>query len=88
MAEYHHRGYSATDLKYHQIWVTKCRFAVLKGDVAVRCRDLIREICQAREVSVARRAYSFSKCSENHLDAIQFLVSTYNLSIQQVATLD
>ena len=30
MAEYHHRGHSVTDLKYHLIWVTKCRFAVLK----------------------------------------------------------
>ena len=58
MAEYHHRGHSVCDLKYHLIWVTKYRFAVLKGDVAIRCRDLIREICQAREVSVVRGAVS------------------------------
>ena len=57
-AEYHHRGHRVTDLKYHLIRVTKYRFAVLKGDVAIRCRDLIREICQAREVSVVRGAVS------------------------------
>ena len=35
MAEYHHRRHSVTDLKYHLIWVTKYRFAVLKEDVAI-----------------------------------------------------
>ena len=56
MAEYHHRGHSVTDLKYHLIWVTKYRFAVLKGDVAIRCGDLRRQICQAREVNIVRGA--------------------------------
>ena len=58
MAEYHPRGHSVTDLKYPLIWVSKDRYAVLKGDVAVRCRDLIREICQAQEISVVRGAVS------------------------------
>ena len=40
MADYHHRGHRVTALKYHLIWVTKDRFAVLKGDAAIRCRDL------------------------------------------------
>ena len=58
MAEYHRCGHSVCDLKYHLIRVTKYRFAVLEGEVAIRCRDLIREICQAREVSVVRGAVS------------------------------
>lgn len=58
MAEYHHCGHSVTDLKYHLIWVTKYRLAVLKGDVAIRCWDLLRQICQAREVSIVRGAVS------------------------------
>ena len=57
-ADYHHRGHSVCELKYHLIWVTKHRFAVLKGGVAIRGRDLIREICPAREVSVVRGAMS------------------------------
>ena len=58
MAEYHHGGHTLHDLKYHLVWTTKYRFAVLKGDVALRCRDLIREICQAREVKIVRGAVS------------------------------
>ena len=58
MAEYHHAGHSLHDLKYHLVWITKYRFPVLKGDVALRCRDLIREICQAREVRIVRGAVS------------------------------
>ena len=58
MAEYHHRGHRVTNLKYHLIWVTKYRFTVLKGDGAVRCRDLLRQICQAREGSIGRGAVS------------------------------
>ena len=38
--------------------MTKYRFAVLKGEVAIRGRDLLRQICQAREVSIVRGAVS------------------------------
>jgi hypothetical protein len=33
-----------------------------------------------------RRAYSFSKNIERHLDAIHLFVTTYNLRIQQQST--
>ena len=54
MAEYRHGGHTLHDIKYHLVWITKYRFPVLKGDVALRCRELIRQICQAREVSIVR----------------------------------
>lgn len=38
--------------------MTKHHSAVLKGDVATHCRDLIREIGQAREVKIVRGAVS------------------------------
>ena len=33
MADYHHQGHTVYDLKYHIVWTTKYRYAVLKGDV-------------------------------------------------------
>ncbi|MFL0523218.1 MULTISPECIES: transposase [Virgibacillus] len=30
-------------LKYHVIWVTKYRYKVLRGEIAVRTRELIRQ---------------------------------------------
>ncbi len=47
-------GHTLYDLKYHIVWITKYRYQVLRGDIALRARDLIREICQSREVSVIR----------------------------------
>ena len=40
------------DLKYHMIWCTKYRYKILRGRVAERARDLIRQICQARDVVI------------------------------------
>lgn len=38
---------------------------------------------QARSSRLVRRTYSFSKHAENHLDAIHFLITSYNLAIKQ-----
>ena len=58
MGEYRHAGHAVTDLKYHMVWITKCRYQVLRGDVAERARELIRQICAAREVTIIRGASS------------------------------
>ena len=42
---------------------------------------------RARVSRLVRKAYSFSKCAENHLDAIHLFITTYNLAIQQQATM-
>ena len=42
---------------------------------------------RARLSRLVRRAYSFSKCPENHLDAIHLFITSYNLQIQQQATM-
>ena len=41
---------------------------------------------RARLSRLVRRAYSFSKHAENHLDAIHLFITTYNLALQQKAT--
>ena len=41
---------------------------------------------RARVSRLVRKAYSFSKNAENHLDAIHLFITTYNLAIQQKAT--
>ena len=58
MAEYRHSAHAVYDIKYHIIWITKYRYKVLRGRVSERARDLIRQICEAREVVVIRGAVS------------------------------
>ena len=58
MVEYRHNAHATFDLKYHVIWITKYRYKVLKGRVAERARDLIRQTCHARGVEIVRGAVS------------------------------
>ncbi len=52
MGEYRRGPHSIYDIQYHFVWVTKYRFEVLKGPVGVRARDLIRQTCEARNITV------------------------------------
>ena len=58
MAEYRHGAHAVYDIKYHLIWITKYRYKVLRGRVAERARDVIRQICEAREVIIIGGAVS------------------------------
>ena len=40
------------DLKAHIVWIPKYRKKILKGEIALRVRDLIRQIAIQHEVSV------------------------------------
>jgi putative transposase len=54
MAEYRESAHAVCDIKYHLVWITKYRYKVLRGEVAERARVLIRQICEAREVTIIR----------------------------------
>lgn len=43
---------------------------------------------RARTSRLVRRAYSFSKSAENHLDALHLFITTYNLAILHKATVN
>jgi putative transposase len=58
MAEYRRSAHAVFDLKYHLVWITKYRYKILKGRLAERARDLIRQTCQARGVVIVRGAVS------------------------------
>ena len=58
MAEYRQSGHALCDSKYHLVWITKYRYKILRGEVAERARDLIRQICHAREVVIMRGSIS------------------------------
>jgi len=44
--------HSKCDLKVHLVWIPKYRKAVLVGPVALRVRDLLREIAMERELDI------------------------------------
>ena len=58
MAEYRRSAHAVFDLKYHVVWITKYRHKILRGRVAERARDLIRQTCEAREVVIMKGSVS------------------------------
>src|SRR5438552_6718787 len=52
MEAYKRGGHTVWDCKYHLVWVTKYRHAVLGGDVGNRCRELLRETARAHEMVI------------------------------------
>jgi putative transposase len=58
MLEYRTSAHAVFDIKYHFVWITKYRYKILRGRVAERARDLLRQICQARGAVIVRGAVS------------------------------
>jgi putative transposase len=54
MENYRKTSHSVYDLKYHLVWITKYRKPVFFGDVAVRLRELIREICKSLDIEIIK----------------------------------
>jgi putative transposase len=54
MRNYRKASHSVYDLKYHIVWITKYRKSVLFGNVGIRVRELIREICKTMDVDIIK----------------------------------
>ena len=54
MEHYRKTSHSVYDVKYHIVWVTKYRKPVLLGEIAIRCRDLIRQCCSSLDVHILK----------------------------------
>ena len=51
---YRRGSHTVIELQYHFVWKTKYSYPVLKGDIGLRLRDLIKEICNQQEMVVVR----------------------------------
>jgi len=49
---------SVYELHVHIIWNTKYRYNLLRGDVQLHCRDLIRQVCVSMDVRIMKGVVS------------------------------
>jgi putative transposase len=54
MTDYRKGAHTVYDIKYHLVWVTKYRYKVLRGEIGIRARELIRQICVAKEIVIIK----------------------------------
>jgi putative transposase len=54
MSEYRKGSHTVYQCHYHFVFIPKYRKPVLRGEVAVRLRDLIREICKSYDIEILK----------------------------------
>lgn len=54
MEAYRTGSHTVYNIEYHFVWVTKYRSHVLKGELAHRVRELIRQSCESREIKILK----------------------------------
>jgi putative transposase len=52
MENYRTSAHTRFDIKYHFVWTTKYRKRVLRGQVAIRLRELVREVCRGNDIEI------------------------------------
>jgi len=77
MENYRKSSHTIYDIKYHIVWITKYRKPVLRGEIAERLRDLIREISKARDLEILK-----GHVSRDHVHV--FLSVPPHLSVSQL----
>lgn len=51
-------SHSVHQLHVHLVWSTKYRYEVLRGDIQLRCRDLIRQTCDTLDIQILKGVVS------------------------------
>jgi REP-associated tyrosine transposase len=54
MSQYRHGAHTVYEIHLHLVWITKYRRPVLTGEVGLRVRDLIREICGQHDAQILK----------------------------------
>ncbi len=47
-------AHTVLELKYHFVWKTKYGYKILQGDLGLRVREVLREICAEKQMKVVR----------------------------------
>lgn len=51
---YVHGSHTVTSFKYHIVWKSKYGHEILKGEIGLRVREIIREICAQHKMSIIK----------------------------------
>ncbi len=56
--KYRRGSHTKYKIEYHFVWVTKYRYHMLQGDIALRVRELVRQTCECFEIRILRGVVS------------------------------
>lgn len=55
---YRSNGHTVSSLCVHIVWSSKYRYHVLEGDIKVRCRSILIQICEAEDIGILKGVVS------------------------------
>ena len=70
-------AHTVYDIKYHFVWKTKYSYGVLRGEVALRTRQILREICAEHRLQIVS-----GNVRENHVHLL--IAGPTNMSPAQI----
>ncbi len=47
-------SYTVSRLTAHLVWSTKYRYSVLKGDLRIRCRGMLIQVCESEDINILK----------------------------------
>jgi len=56
--EYRTGPHTKYKIEYHFVWITKYRYHVLKGDFALRVREIVKQTCTINDIEIIRGVVS------------------------------
>ena len=56
--DYRYGSHTVFKIQYHFVFVTKYRYKVLRGDIGLKVRELIRQTCEAFEIEILKGVVS------------------------------
>ena len=51
-------SHTVTSCKVHLVWWTKYRYKILKWEIQLRCRDIIRQTCDSMDIQILKGVVS------------------------------
>jgi len=51
-------GHTVSSLTAHIVWSTKYRYSVLEGDIKIRCRTILIQVCESEDVVILKGVVS------------------------------
>ena len=58
MVEQRSNGHTVSQLSVDIVWSTKYRYSVLLGDIKLRCRSILIQICESEDVQILKGVVS------------------------------
>lgn len=51
-------AHTVNSLQVHLVWITKYCYQVLQGDIQLRCRDILRQVCNSLDIQIIKGVVS------------------------------